>query len=42
MFTKINYGFFKLLIGIASLLNEHRKTQGWGVVVFENGEFREE
>lgn len=41
MFTKRNYGF-KLLSGIASLINEQIKTKGWGIVVFENGEFREE
>ena len=29
------------LAGIASLLNKQRKTQGWGIVVFENGEVRE-
>ena len=41
MFTKRNY-VFKLLAGIASLLNTQRKTQEWGMVVYENGEFREE
>lgn len=41
MFTKRNY-VFKLLAGIASLLNTRRKTQNWGIVVFENGVFREE
>ena len=26
---------------IANLLNEHRKTQSWHVVVYEKGEVRE-
>ena len=32
----------KVLAGFASLLNEHRKTQGWHVVVYEKGKMREE
>ena len=34
----------KVLAGtfIANLLNEHRKTQSWHVVVYERGEVREE
>jgi hypothetical protein len=31
----------EVLAGFASLLNEQRKKQNWGVVVFENGELRE-
>ena len=30
-----------MLAGIASLLNANRKTQSWGIVVFEEGEVRE-
>ena len=30
-----------MLVGIASLLNERRKTQSWGMVVYENGEAME-
>jgi hypothetical protein len=41
MFTKRNY-VFELLTGIANRLNTQRKTQAWGIVVYENGEFREE
>lgn len=41
MFTKRNY-VFKFLTGIANQLNKQIKTHGWGIVVFENGEFREE
>jgi len=40
MFTKRNY-VFKILTGIANRLNKQRKTQNWGIVVFENGIFRE-
>ena len=38
---KINNLIKKVLAGIANLLNEQRKTQNWGIVVFENGELRE-
>ena len=31
----------EMLAGIASLLNANRKTQSWGMVVYENGEVRE-
>jgi len=41
MFTKRNY-VLKFLIGIANRLNKQIKTQSWGIVVFENGAFREE
>ena len=34
----------KVLAGtfLANLLNKNSKTQGWGVVVYEKGEVREE
>jgi hypothetical protein len=38
---KINNLIKKVLAGIANLLNEQRKTQNWGLVVFEGGEIRE-
>ena len=38
---KINNLIKKVLAGIANLLNEQRKTQNWGIVVFEDGELRE-
>ena len=41
MFTERNY-VLELLAGTANRLSEQRKTQAWGIVVFENGEFREE